>query len=241
MIMKLLRIVVEGLPLFHEKLDICFYAQQRVSEEQKDFLYPLFSTVFLNTTNVFAGINASGKTSTLRVILFALHLLSGKPINSMSIRSLLDQAKNVIFSIYFYSETTKEIGKLDTSISFQNMGNEGQPIYKITSEKLWLKKFSSTITRKNLLDFGNVKPVLDRNDPNKTELLSFLADDSSIIIAKIKKDNDAPDFVNLLSLTNSNGLDLLDLLPNLLKLVPKEVITYLDPSIEYLNIYLQVL
>ena len=86
--MKLLRIVVEGLPLFHEKLDICFYAQQRVSEEQKDFLYPLFSTVFLNTTNVFAGINASGKTSTLRVILFALHLLSGKPINSMSIRSL---------------------------------------------------------------------------------------------------------------------------------------------------------
>ena len=236
MIMKLLRIVVEGLPLFHEKLDICFYAQQRVSEEQKDFLYPLFSTVFLNTTNVFAGINASGKTSTLRVILFALHLLSGKPINSMSIRSLLDQAKNVIFSIYFYSETTKEIGKLDTSISFQNMGNEGQPIYKITSEKLWLKKFSSTITRKNLLDFGNVKPVLDRNDPNKTELLSFLADDSSIIIAKIKKDNDAPDFVNLLSLTNSNGLDLLDLLPNLLKLVPKEVITYLDPSIEYLNI-----
>ena len=54
--MKLLRIVVEGLPLFQEKLDICFYAQQRVSEDQRDFLYPLFSTVFLNTTNVFAGI-----------------------------------------------------------------------------------------------------------------------------------------------------------------------------------------
>ena len=33
--MKLLRATAEGLPLFKEKLDICFYAQQRISEEQK--------------------------------------------------------------------------------------------------------------------------------------------------------------------------------------------------------------
>lgn len=51
-LMKLLKIVVDGLPLFKEKIDICFFAQQRVSEEQRDYLYPLFSTVFLNTTNV---------------------------------------------------------------------------------------------------------------------------------------------------------------------------------------------
>ena len=41
--MKLLRITAEGLPLFKEKLDICFYAQQRVAEDQKDILYSLFS------------------------------------------------------------------------------------------------------------------------------------------------------------------------------------------------------
>ena len=40
--MKLLRITAEGLPLFKEKLDLSFYAQQRVSEEQKNILYPLF-------------------------------------------------------------------------------------------------------------------------------------------------------------------------------------------------------
>ena len=40
--MKLLRITADGFPLFKEKLDICFYAQQRVSEDQKDILYPLF-------------------------------------------------------------------------------------------------------------------------------------------------------------------------------------------------------
>ena len=34
--MKLLRITAEGLPLFKEKLDLSFYAQQRVTEEQKN-------------------------------------------------------------------------------------------------------------------------------------------------------------------------------------------------------------
>lgn len=32
--MKILRITAQGLPLFKEDLDICFYAQQRVSEDE---------------------------------------------------------------------------------------------------------------------------------------------------------------------------------------------------------------
>ena len=33
--MKILRITAKGLPLFKEELDISFYAQQRVTEEDK--------------------------------------------------------------------------------------------------------------------------------------------------------------------------------------------------------------
>ena len=47
--MKLLRITAEGLPLFKEKLDLSFYAQQRVAEEQKNILYPLFSNIYMNS------------------------------------------------------------------------------------------------------------------------------------------------------------------------------------------------
>lgn len=36
--MKILRITAQGLPLFKEDLDICFYTQQRVSEDDKDSL-----------------------------------------------------------------------------------------------------------------------------------------------------------------------------------------------------------
>ena len=62
--MKLLRITAEGLPLFKEKLDLSFYAQQRVAEEQKNILYPLFSNIYMNPATGFIGINASGKIST---------------------------------------------------------------------------------------------------------------------------------------------------------------------------------
>ena len=73
--MKLLRITADGLPLFKEKLDLCFYAQQRVSEDQKGILYSLFSNIYLNPANGFIGINASGKTSVLKVILLS-HLIT---------------------------------------------------------------------------------------------------------------------------------------------------------------------
>ena len=39
--MKILRITAQGLPLFKEDLDICFYTQQRVSEDDKNNLYNL--------------------------------------------------------------------------------------------------------------------------------------------------------------------------------------------------------
>ena len=51
--MKLLRVTAQGLPLFKEKLDLSFYAQQRVAEEDKVNLYSLFSNIYLNPAKAF--------------------------------------------------------------------------------------------------------------------------------------------------------------------------------------------
>lgn len=93
--MKLLRITAEGLPLFKEKLDLTFYAQQRIAEEQKSILYPLFSNIYLNSATGFIGINASGKTSVLKVILLALEIINNEPINHIETRDILGDAKEV--------------------------------------------------------------------------------------------------------------------------------------------------
>ena len=221
--MKVLRIIAEGLPLFKDKFDFCFYAQQRVSDEQRDSLYPLFSSILLNTTNVFTGINASGKTSSLKVILFALQILLNRPINDIRERDILGQKNKINFKIFYYSEKNQEIRKLETNIAFNKMTNNG-PSYVIESEKLWSKKATKFITRKQISDFDNYEPELVRDSDEK-----FLADDISIVIAKNKEDAEQSVVTSLLGFTNVNILPFNED-------IPLEIIKYFDPSIEYLYI-----
>ena len=220
--MKLLRITANGLPLFKEKLDICFYAQQRVSEDQKGTLYPLFSNVYLNPANGFIGINASGKTSVLKVILLSLGILNNDPINHIETRDILGSAEKAELNIFFYSELSKEICFLETIISSKRTKIEGV-VYRILSERIWSKQADEVTTRKALLDFAGKDPVMIRSGQE-----DFLSDDVSIMIARNKRTGENIGVVNLLQFTNVNVLPFSDN-------IPEEVITYLDPTVERLR------
>ena len=220
--MKLLRITADGLPLFKEKLDICFYAQQRVSEDQKDILYSLFSNIYLNPANGFIGINASGKTSVLKVILLSLSILNNEPINHIETKDILGNAQKAVLNIFFYSESKKEICRLETIITSRQTKTEGI-VYRILSESLWSKQADEVITRKSLLDFDGKNPVMLRSGQE-----DFLSDDVSIMIAHNKKTGEKMRVVNLLQFTNINVLPFSDN-------IPAEVITYLDPTVESLR------
>ena len=220
--MKLLRITAEGLPLFKEKLDICFYAQQRVSEDQKEILYPLFSNIYLNPANGFIGINASGKTSVLKVILLALKLINNEPINHIETRDILGNTNKVVLNIFFYSEIKREICRLETLIASKQTRTEGT-VYKIVSEKLWAKPADEITTRKSMLDFDRKEPVLVRSGYEV-----FLPNDVSIIIAHNKNTGENVTIVNLLLCTNMN-------VSSFAENIPAEIISFLDPSIESLK------
>jgi predicted ATP-dependent endonuclease of OLD family len=220
--MKLLKITADGLPLFKEKLDICFYAQQRVSEDQKDILYSLFSNIYLNPANGFIGINASGKTSVLKVILLLLGILNNEPINHIETKDILGNAQKAVLNIFFYSESKKEICRLETIITSRQTKTEGI-VYRILSESLWSKQADEVITRKSLLDFDGKDPVMLRSGQE-----DFLSDDVSIMIAHNKKTGEKMRVVNLLQFTNINVLPFSDN-------IPAEVITYLDPTVESLR------
>ena len=220
--MKLLRITAEGLSLFKEKLDICFYAQQRVAENQKDILYSLFSNIYLNPANGFIGINASGKTSVLKVLLLSLGVINNEPINHIETRDILGNAEKAVLNIFFYSELNKEICRLETMITSKQTKTEGI-VYRILSEKIWSKQTDEVITRKSMLDFDDKEPVMFRSGQE-----DFLSDDVSIMIARNKKTGENMRVVNLLQFTNINVLPFSDN-------IPAEVITYLDPTVERLE------
>lgn len=220
--MKLLRITAEGLPLFKEKLDLSFYARQRVAEEQKNILYSLFSNIYMNSATGFIGINASGKTSVLKVILFALGIINNEPINHIEARDILGDAPKVKLNLYFFSEAAYEICRLEAVITSKTSKSEGTS-YSIVSESLWAKSADEVTTRKAMLDFEGREQVLVRSSSE-----DFLPDDVSIMIARNKKTKEYIRIVNLLKYTNENILPFSED-------IPAEVITFLDPTIENLH------
>ncbi len=136
-------------------------------------------------------------------------------------KDILGQSNNVTLTIFYYYEKTAEICKLETTIAAKNMAGNGS-VYRIAAERLWVKKSSKAMTRRQLLDFDDNELLMERNNNEK-----FLPDDISIIIAKNKEYNDIPEVADLLALTNINGLPLNGK-------IPIEIIAFLDPSIEYL-------
>lgn len=217
--MKILRLKAQGLPLFKETLDLNFYAQQRIADKDKDNLYHLFSNVYLNPTSAFIGMNASGKTSVLKLLRLALGIMSNEPINHINTKTILGSTERAVLNIYFYVEKKKEIGRLETIITSKMTKTEGL-VYQIVSEKLWIKKAGEVSTRKKMLEFSDKSLLLERGGQH-----DFLSDDVSIIIGYNKKYETRLSIVDLLALTNLN------ILPNYMD-VPLEVISFLDPTIE---------
>lgn len=217
--MKILRITAQGLPLFKEEFDISFFAQQRVADDDKDLLYPLFSNVYMNCSNALIGINAAGKTSVLKVILLVLNILNNQPINHIETKDILDDTDKAVINMYFHSEA-KEVCRLETVITSERSKTDSAR-YKIVEETLWVKPEESVTARRNLTDFSAYQPAAVRKEEE------FLSDDVSIIIAYNKRKKEEMNIVSLLSFTNRNVLPFAEE-------IPMEVISFLDPTVEQL-------
>jgi len=220
--MKLLRIKAEGLPLYKKTFDISFYALQRVQSNHLNTLHNLFGNIYVNTAEAFIGINASGKTTALKIISFACMLLSAQPINNDYAHQLLEEGTPAVFDINFYIDG--KIYHLCSEI-IKTRNSDGSPAVRIISEKLWMKPVSSRINKTNLLDFSNLIPVRVRDDSDE-----YLSEDVSIMIAVKKQYADKSLFVDLALFTDFN------LFLTKMDSIPTEIVTLLDPTIEYIRV-----
>lgn len=220
--MKILRIRANGISLYKNVFDVSFYAVQRVQKNHLNSLYNLFGNVYVNTAEAFAGINASGKTSALNVISFTCMLLEAAPLSSNYIPQILEENVNAIFDIDFYADEKIYHLKSEIVRIKKADGNYG---VKILDEKLWIKTVTTKINKTNLLDFNGMKPVRIRENSDE-----YLPDDVSIMIAINKQVKDKFMFIDLALLTNFNLF-----LPDGGS-VPIEIISLLDPTIEYITV-----
>ncbi len=222
--MKLLKLRVKGLPHFKEPLEINFLAQQRVENDKKDNLYNVFSNIYINNALSFIGINASGKTTILKVVSFMINLLNNEPINSIQTKDILEDLLPHDFSVfeaYFYCDNT--VNKLTTFIKKEINSIDGSDKLSIEDETLWSKKIEKVKTKKSVFSFDDKNIIMQRNKDEE-----YLMQDVSIIIAYNKKHKKGYFLRDMSVWTNFNLL-------NLLGRFPKELLAFLDPSIEYLS------
>ena len=220
--MRILRIKVNGLPLYKNPFDISFCAVQRVQNIHLNSVYKLFGNIYVNTVEAFAGINASGKTTALKVVSYSSLLLGAAPLNAKFIPQILGENIKTVFDIDFYADN--KIFHLKSEI-IKEKDQDGTFVVRIVSEKLWIKTATSKINKSNLLDFTGLKPVRVRNNSDE-----YLPDDVSIMIAVNKQIQNKSMFVDLALFTNFN-LFLSDG-----ESVPTEIISLLDPTIEYITV-----
>ncbi len=231
--MNLLKLCVSGLPLFQDKCEIDFLAQQRVTEEDAEQMTCVFSTgvqdFHKNNVLSFIGINASGKTTLLKLITFSFGLLNNEPINSIDCFEVLDgltESEQVVFEFYFYAKNEAAyhfdgngaINFLQTTITRRK--NK----FVIIHETLKSKAVDKKLRKKNLFDFSSAEINMSRQHINS----EFLLDDVSIMVAFNKRNKEELLFTDMLQYTNINQL-------NISEDCPLELIAFFDPSVEYLK------
>ena len=222
--MKILKLSIEGLKNLKNTLEVDFVAQQRVDNDDKERMFNLFSNVYISPTLSFIGINASGKTTILKLISFAISLLNNEPINSVSSKDFLEDLEikqNIIFTAYFYHNDF--VYKLKTLVGKKTKSIDGITKFEITDETLWEKGIHKVKTKKSLYDFVDSEVKIRRN---KNE--EYLMEDVSIIVALNKKQGTNFFLCDMSDFTDHNML-------NVLGQYPKEILTFLDPSIETLS------
>lgn len=222
--MRILKIKAKGLKLFSDSLELEFVTQQRVRNENSEMLYKIAPKIYQNNVLAFIGINASGKTTTLKLISFVIQMLNNESINKIKENEILNgisKNERVIIETYF-SVALDHVYKLVTTIK-KDINSEGEYKYIIEDEIVWRKDIKGIKTRKSLFEFENIDPFQVRKGDE-----IFLPEDVSIVIALNKKNNNNIYYRDLVKWININ-------LIRILGDFPQELITFLDPSIEYLK------
>lgn len=223
--MKVLKIKIDGLDIFENStFDLDFFAENRVYEDTG--LCKLFSNIYSQNLMSIVGINASGKTTTLRLVSFIIKtVLQNRHLNYFNTENPID-IDGLNFTLYYNIED--RVVEISSWIKRNELNS-----YYFTEEILKERKISSIKSKEDLFNFSNTEPFIKRSDINDSGS-DFLSEDVSVNSAYLKKSFGQSNMLGLLvidytQLTNINYLD-----PSI-KEIPVELTTFLDSSVEYLK------
>ncbi|WP_297816372.1 ATP/GTP-binding protein [uncultured Lactobacillus sp.] len=223
-----LKTQIENHPRFEDGLEFSLMSDARITENTRDQLTNLSGNLWINNLITIVGKNATGKTTIMRTIIGILQLLLYRSsIDQTSLQDILIGDQPIKITTYFYGSDQvlyKDI------VTFKQNTDKLNKKWIIDNELIYKKEFKNRFTKKEILKFGNIKPLYERQ--NLDELASsILSPDDSIFRMVLAKEKYHPQpIIDNLMLANINALFYND------EKVPAAILNFLDPSIEYLNI-----
>lgn len=222
--LKLIKTRLKNLSLYsNNTLEIDFFAEKRVYQhEAENFVVSnLFNNIYKLNNVALVGINATGKTTTLNIILDILKVY----IENKSV-----------------SDTENLSLNFDSKLVVENTLTDGEKIYHIESiikkdelgflyfyeEYLYIKEITSRLTKKEAFLFSENDKVRTRSETNN----EFLKDDDSIFSSVLNNftQHRTHYIMDTMQFTNFNFLGFFS------DKIPLSFVNYLDPSIESFRI-----
>jgi len=220
---RILRILYENIKLYKEnKFEINFTATDRVSIPEQ--VYQVYKNVYSQKMIALAGINASGKTSALKLIYWAMTIvLQNNSLNENSRygRDFIKDGTRLTVDFYYdnkFYELQSEIG-ID-----KEAGSKRNRLF-FKDEWIYVKEKNKVHTKKDYFVFD--KHWWQRSTMDEAAK-SVIKDDDSIVIA-VTRDN-TTGLHQLLPFTDMNFL--------MTKTdSPADVLHVFDPNLEVLKVY----
>lgn len=176
--MKILRVKYFGLSLFEGEVEINFTATDRV---EKGSLNHIHSSIYTQNILAISGLNATGKTTLLKLIRMALQIVINKAdLNEFEVPHRFFR-EPVVMEVVFSSEN--ELYQLRSEIALIR-GNADRDHSRLVyvEETLLIKKLSSVRSRTMLFDFSGSDVQKIVRSEMKPETKRYIKDDTSIVV-----------------------------------------------------------
>lgn len=221
-----LKMNIYGHPLLEDGLEFSLVNDARVTPNTSGRLTHLTGNLWLNNLVTIVGKNATGKTTIMKLMIGLMqNIIAGNSITQSELKDILIGKNPIKINAYFYGTN----GYIYKDSLIYNLNKNSHEWY-IEDEKIYQKKITPSMSKKKMFDFNKIKVILDRKTLNAVAA-SILSSDDSIFKSIINKEDyyvQAP--INTLFYTDFNALTYIQ------ENVPTEILTFLDPSIEYLKI-----
>ncbi|TGD22828.1 ATP-binding protein [Companilactobacillus suantsaicola] len=213
--MELLRFKIDGLKLYeNNQLDFDFVASQRATDGNSDSLNNIFNRIYTHNVLSIVGINAVGKTTTLRMISEIINTyVSGKALSDKDVFIGTDFK----FTVYLFDEILDKIFKIESNV--KNIKSQ----LTFETENVYEKGVSG-VNKKNIFEFNENNLILTRESVD-----SSLLPDNYSVFRKIINDSEHKSKIKT-EFYYDGYFSANYLLEQ--KYVSPEIMRYLDPSIE---------